>query len=328
MTEKFKEGKIYEKEPYPVVDDIDINTLDINDKTAIPADIDPNTPTEQVIAGYDRLDSIIWEAPTEYGREFLTYRGTWYVEFLKPYRNESIAFRDAKVKAGITEFKSVERKSRYLFIFSDSLSQEEIKKRGLDIAELRGSYNTSEEITPYFTDMDRDVNPEYEKYLLTNTLEDLLTSESIKHDLQYFTKDPSNYADYYFGATTNHDIGFYRDKGKRIRASYDPYYTFRAGPIMQDLLAYGKPEQYVVARFPSGLIQFVIDQDLSDALVKVYGSEDKLAKRWNDVRTVYTEGFTFEIPVGFEEVLDISTEEYVNAKPLFGFEVSDETPKE
>lgn len=328
MTEKFKEGKIYTKEPYPLVTDIDINVLDLNDRTIIPADIDPDTPKDQVITDYDRLDTIIWEAPTDHGREFLTYRGVWYVEFLKPYRNESIAFRDAKIKEGITDFKSVERKNRYLFSFNGNYTQNELTKRGLDITELREKYNHSEELTPYFTDMDRTLNPEYEKYLLTNRIEDLLVNESIKHDLKYFNNDISNYADYYFGTTTNHDIGFYWDKGGRIRASYDPYYKFRAGPIMQDLLAYGTPEQYVVARFPSGMVQFVIDKDLSNNLVKVYGSEDKLARRWNNTNTVYTKGFVFEIPVGFEEVLDISTEMYIDSKSVFGFEVAENDPKE
>lgn len=281
-----------------------------------------NLPEDQVIKGFDRHKSIIWEERTPTGRQFMTYNGKWWVEFLKGFRTEAIQWRDQKIKAKETTFKEFERKGRYLFELDGEKSKIEIARRNLNVVDERNRYDSEEtvDITPYFTDVKRDIDNEVVEYLLLNPLKKLEEERQIASDMLYFSRDPSNYVDYHFGNDrTGTDIGFYRDRGGRIRASYDPQFIFRSAPLLEDLLQLGAPDEYVVGRFHTGMIQFVISVELSKRLVKQYGSEEALAIRWNNTKTKLTEDFDFGNYPTFEQVLDVTTSEFIPASQIFQF---------
>lgn len=323
--------------PVPTSAVVDLeNILMPNTMTEVlpPADSQPlnpltsmeELPSDQVISAFDKRKVIVWEEKTDTGRQFVTYDGKWWVEFLKGYHNEAIAWRDQKIKLNETTFKEYERKGRWLFEFDANRSNEELQRRGINILEERKRYDSvdTQEITPYFTEISRTVDKEVSEYLLLNPLAKLEQDRELASGMLYFSRDPSNYVSYHFGKDrTGTDVGFYRDRGNRIRASYDPQFIFRSKPLMEDLLEFGVADEYVVGRFHTGMIQFVLSEALSDRLVKKYGTEEFLAMRWNNAK-LKLDGFEFGNYPTFENVINVETSEFIPSSVIFEFSSSGE----
>lgn len=279
-------------------------------------------PLDQIINSFDKRKVIIWEEKTDSGRQFLTYDGKWWVEFLRGYHVEAIAWRDQRIKLQETTFKEYERKGRWLFELDAEKSKFEVDRRGLNIIKERERYDSDDttEITPYFTDMKRDVDKEVSEYLLLYPLKNLEKDRDLASGMIFFSRDPSNYVSYHFGKDrTGVDVGFYRDRGNRIRASYDPQFIFRSKPLIEDLLEFGVADEYAVGRFHTGMIQFVIDEKLSERLVAKYGSEEFLAMRWNNTKTKHADNFVFGNYPTFENVIDVETAEFIPSSVIFEF---------
>lgn len=289
---------------------------------SIPSSLDvTKLPENQVINGFDKRKVIIWETKTPTGRELLSYDGYYYIEILKGFDLEAQLWAENRIKSGDTNFQRREGKGRYLFILSTEASRTEYTNRGLDLNQLRNVYDGAEDLTPYFTDMDRAIPGQSSTYFLRNTLEDFETQLQVSNHMRYYTKEHHNLIKYYFGGAKNTpDVGFFRDMGGRIRVSYDTHMLSRSEPLVKDLLEHADPEQYVISRFKNGMIQFVLNKDLADALVDKFGNEQTLANRWNNDRVVFTGDFNVALYSQLENAVDLETGHLVSPQYLFGLE--------
>lgn len=276
-------------------------------------------PKDQEINNFDKRKVIVYEERTDVGREFITYEGYWYVEFLRGYEEQAKAWLKAKLAAGEGHVTKYERKGRTLFEYVLADSRKELDKRNLTLDQLRKDYDDAEDITAYFKDIPRDVSVDNVEYFLLNDLSQYEADAQLKADLKYFTSDGSNLADTYIGGSlSNGDIGFYYDRGGRLRATYDPVFLYRAKALIEDLITYGSPDQYVMGYFRHGVVQFVIEKDLVEKLIQVYGTEDTLVLRWNNVDTDAPHFKMGDYP-GFEDVLDIHSKQYLSSDAIFEF---------
>lgn len=274
-----------------------------------------------------KADAPIYELSSKTGREYLTYGGIWVVEFFKDQEAAKTKLVSELNYEGKVTFTEKQDDTTYKVIYNEASSQAEYAKRGLDLDALRQAYDNAEDISALFDTIPRNIEAAIGSYFLRKPLEEFERDENLHNDVKYFTASVENYANLYFGGRlTGSDIGFYYDNAGRMRASYDPHYLFKADPLLQDLLRYGHPEQYVVGRYPSGMVQFVIEPELAKLLVDTYGSEDALAKRWNDSKIVYSPSFNMGNYPTFEKTLNVESSEYVSSDSIFGF-TADENGK-
>lgn len=287
-----------------------------------------NLPADQTPPAFDKRKVLVWETRTEYGREYLTYDGTWHVEYLGGYRVEALAYRDVRMANADTS-DTVEREladGGFIFEFSAEDSQTEYTRRGLDLTALRNVYDSIEEATPYFTDSPRTVAGDTTGYFLIHTLKEHEETIQSGLDMTLFdAKDETNSPLYFFGGRlTGQDIGFYIDKGNRLRATYDPSTLFRSKPLLDDLVQHGKPEDYVAATYPTGTVQIVVSAALTEKLLTKYaGSHDTLARRYNDETRTYKDFKPSDYPE-FEDTLDVTTGQFKSASETFGISTEEE----
>lgn len=287
-----------------------------------------NLPEPQKIPDFDKRKVLIWETRTQYGREYLTYDGTWVVEYLGGYREEALEYRVARMANDETK-DTIEREfpdGGMLFEFSKEDSQVEYTRRGLDLALLRNNYDNVQEITPEFTEMKRDVKGDTTAYFLVHTLKEHEEEVQSAADMKLFdaNDDKNNPLFFFGGRLTGQDIGFYIDKGNRLRATYDPSALFRSKPLLDDLIAHGTPDDYVAATYPTGTVQFVVSRSLTEKLLaKFSGSHDALARRYNDETRTYKDFKPSDYPQ-FEDTLDVETGQFKSASETFGISTDEE----
>ena len=285
----------------------------------------PENLAPKATEGYNKAEAPVYEVQTDKGRQYLTYGGIWIVEFFKENTVDKVQFLANLDYEGTVTYTEDTDPTIYRIRYDAASSQAERTKRNLDITTLRTKYNEAEDIGPEFTKLPRKVESSLPPYFIRYPLDKFEEDERQINDLKYFSNDPSNYARVYFGGRlTGTDIGFYYDNSDNIRASYDPHYLFKASPLLDDLLKYGTPEQYVVGRYPSGMVQFVINKDLAKVLLDAYITEDNLAARWNDAKIKYTPNFNMGNYPTFEETLDVESGKYISSDSIFEFTTEQE----
>lgn len=300
-----------------------MNTPTATNPNALPGVLNTQgLPPEQIIDNFDRRYQITFEQHPEGYREFVTYDGIVWIEFLKGQEEQAKRWNRNRILSGKTTHQEEIRKGRILFKLSRADSEARLNEVGLSAADLRQKYDTAEEITPYFTGIPRQVDGEKTKFFITETLETFKLNTRLKADLEVFDNRAENFVKYYIGlpdvyGTNVDDIGFYRDYGDRIRASYDPNMIHKVKPLLQDLINFTtgvgeENEEYVVGLLPNGMLQFVISKDLSNRLVKHYGGETQLVARWNDPY-MSPKGFNMKDFKQFEEILVVAERIYVNS---------------
>lgn len=288
---------------------------------AFAASIDTTTiPTTQQIPDYDKRRSYIHYniLPGDYSREFVNYSGLYGIEFLAGYEDEANDWKLARLKANKSFREMKNDIDSIIFVLNEEDSKAEIIRLGLEKDVLVKRYDTAKEITKHFTDVKRQLDAELTRDYTFKSIEEVKRDLQLASDLKLFSDDILNRPAYFFGDTTADDVGFYRDKGNRIRAGYDPSKAYRSQRLVEDLLKYGKPEEYAVARYPEGTMIFVLSVPLSTRLIDKFGDEGVLARRWNDL-TLKPKQYDPTIFEGFEHAIDpINKGRLVPANDLFG----------
>lgn len=294
------------------------------DPGLIPSTVDANTlPAEQVIKNFDARKSYVWEVATEYGREGLTYSGIYIIEFTQGNEAQAKAWRLNRLNSGDNTFREYLRKGSMMFELSDIKTKEEMERRGLDLDTLRKAYTSAVEITPYFKDIERDISKADSTFLIKYSLEELIDEKQANKDLSFFTNTVGNQPARYFGEEyTGGDIGFYYDNAGNMRISYDPIYIYKSRPLLTDLTTLLQPDDYVVARYPTGMIQFVIVKDAAAKLVEEHKTELALTVAYNNPRLL-PDNFVFGDFPGFEKTLELSKGVLVDSNTIFGFSTND-----
>lgn len=275
---------------------------------------------------YDKRKSLLHEIHTDFGREYLNYSGTWCVEFVEGNKEKAEAYRNSLFEKNIFNFIEKDSSSgSYIIELPSTLSNEKIAEHSLDLAALREVYDNAEEITPYFEKSPKIISAVDVGYFLVNDIKQYEEDRAAAVDMKLFdANDVNNQPAMFFGGhLTGQDIGFYIDKGGRLRATYDMNMLFRSKPLLDDLIAYGKPEDYMAATYPSGTVQFVASKSLTDKLLKAFNTHEALAKRYNDESKMFKD-FTPGTYPEFEDVLDVTTGKFHSANDLFGYTTDEE----
>nr|DAY37523.1 MAG TPA: hypothetical protein [Caudoviricetes sp.] len=278
---------------------------------------------------FDKGKSYIYYTilPGDYSREFVNYNGLYGIEFLVGYEDKANEWKESRLNAGKTFRELKNEINSTIYVLNEKDSEEEITRLKIDKTQLVKRYDTAEELTPVFKDLKRQLDPELTRDLSFKTAEEVKRDIRAAEDLKLFSDDILNRPAYFFGETTFDDVGFYRDKGNRIRAGYDPSKTYRSQRLVEDLLKYGKPEEYAVAKYPEGTLIFVISVPLSQKLVDLFGGETNLAGRWNDL-SLLPKAYDPTIFEGFEHAIDpINQGRLVPANDLFGNTTVDPSKK-
>ena len=279
-------------------------------------------PEDQRIPDFNSRDSMVYfkVLPGNYSREFVTKDGQYGIEFLNGWEAEAIAWKVARVEAGKQGFQELSNKieSTIFIIRDEAQNREELQRVGVNIPSLVARYNQAEEITPAFTEVNRQLNGVVSREAMFKSLEEMRKEVQMTMDLQLFNNDVDNRVKYYFGDTTADDVGFYRDMKDRIRAGYDQTMAYRSQQLVKDLLEFAQPEEYAVAKYQDGTIIYVLNKELSARLVDKFGSENALAKRWNDAK-LKPQAFDPSIFAGFEHAVDpMNPGSTISANNLFG----------
>lgn len=281
-----------------------------------------SVPEDQVIPNFDIRNALIYSKvlPGNYSREFVTHEGYYGIEFLVGYEKEAAEWKKARLAEGKDGFQeTVNNIDSTVFYVKDAKENAiELTRLNLDVPTLLVHYQKAEEITPAFTQLNRNLHGEITREALFKSLDKMELDAQMALDLQLFTEDVSNRASYYFGDTTVDDIGFWRDKGKRIRAGYDPSMAYRSQRLVEDLLANADPKEYAVAKFPDGTLIFVLSVALSERMIEKYGSEQALSLRWNDSKLMPRDYDPTKLN-GFEHAIDpVNPGSIWSANNLFG----------
>lgn len=278
-----------------------------------------NTPkVEAGVAVYDKEHAILFEKDFEYGREYVTYNGIYYIEYRAEHADEAQKFIDENGAIGTNLIYHTKRGpgNSTLFSFNKVNSRIKYTQLGVNLTDLRNAYDNSNDLTDVLDGTNTIITKADVKYFMFNTLEDYEDDIQAKEDELAFNGNPNNLPDYYIGAANSDDnVGFYVDLSGRLRASYDSFLLHRATKLIEDLKAFAKPDQYLVGRLPSGTVQFVLSRELTEMFKQKYGSYSVLAIRWNDIKAPKEKADNVE----FEKVLDIKTKTLLDAEDVFGF---------
>lgn len=259
---------------------------------------------------------VLYEQTTLTGRTFLRYDGHWGVEFDEGNEEEARQFMRAHSS---NIYRHLNVKGKTVYLLNETQSQVEYTQADVDIVRLREEYdNNAVDITPYFEEAEvKTLSAQNVEYFLLNTLEDKANEKEFLANAQFFTKDVYNLPYTYFGHESDEDVGFYLDYAGNIRATYDHQYIGRAKPLIKDLLFFGKPEDYAIARLPTGTIQFVIREPLVSTLLKERNGHNNLAFTYNAKKEKEVEFTEDELKV-FERVLDLSSNTLMSITNVFG----------
>lgn len=259
---------------------------------------------------------VLYEQATLTGKVFLRYDGHWGVEFDAGNEEEARQFMRTHSS---NIYRHLNVKGKTIYILNETQSQVEYTKADVDIVRLREEYdNNAVDITPYFEEIEgKTLSEKNVEYFLLNTLEDKENEKEFLENAQFFTKDVYNLPYTYFGIESDEDVGFYLDYAGNIRATYDHQYIGRAKPLIKDLLFFGKPEDYAIARLPTDTIQFVIREPLVSKLLKERNGHNNLAFTYNSKKEKAVDFTEDELKV-FERVLDLSSNTLMSITNVFG----------
>lgn len=277
-------------------------------------------PSDQVIPDYDKRRSYIYYNILlgDYSREFVNYSGFYGIEFLVGYEDEASEWKNARLKTGKSFREMKNDIDSTIFVLNEEDSKVELTRLGLNKDALVKRYDEAKEISKAFSSVKRQLDPELSREYTFKSIDEVKQDLQLASDLKLFSDDILNRPEYFFGDTTVDDVGFYRDKGNRIRAGYDPSKAYRSQRLVEDLLKYGKPEEYAVAKYPEGTMIFVLSVPLSERLVNQFGDEAILARRWNDL-TLKPKQYDPTIFEGFEHAIDpVNKGRLIPANDLFG----------
>lgn len=279
-----------------------------------------NVPPSQRLPNFDKASTAIWEKTTPTGREFIGYDGLYRIEFLATYREESLAWKNNRITVeSDAEFREQYSESgRTLYTLSKAKSDEKLLELNLNVDTLRTAYDEAEELTPYFTDLNHEIPVKISTYLMYNDLDKLEVETQAEEDRKLFTRDINNFVDYYFGGNlTGTDVGFYMDKGGRMRIGYDIFMAHRAKPLLDDLVEYGNDKDYAVGHFKSGTLQFVLNPRCWKALASKLGDISAMASRYNDSKVMPDTFKPSDYPK-FEAIINIEDGSLISANDIFG----------
>lgn len=292
------------------------------------SELPENLPAEQAFdpETFKKDDMIVWQELISGGRQYVTYGGIWYVDFLAGNRAEAEAWRTARLNAGERDFYENEYPDGILqFKLNKKDSEQMLASRSLRLGELRTNFDNATEISPYFAEIPRYIPAEVSSYLTYHSIEELEKDQQLQKDLlrfddQVYTNRPqrmlvNNY--------NPEDVSFYYDVAGNFRAAYDPHMLYLARPLLTDLVQYAQPEEYCLARYPSGTVHFVLMPELIKRLLEVHKSEIVLVKRYNNVNTNPGNPVE-EFPEVFENAINLETKGFVSTRTLFGEPINTE----
>lgn len=295
-----------------------------SESSRLPVDIPDDQrldPTE-----YSINNAIVWQELIDGGRQYVTYRGTWCVDFLPGNRHKAMTWRDDRLNAGEHDFFENEYTSGvYQFVLNKEDSQHMLVSKGLRLDDLRNGYDNATEITPFFQDTPRYIPGQTTSYLTYHSLPEFEKDQRTQQDLLLFNDDTENRPDVLVKVDNDgQDVAAYYDKAGRLRIAYDAPMLYRAKQLLADLAKHGEEREYVLGRFPSGTVFFVLDKGLVERITRYYPSFNMMIRAWTDDSMSPEENIAEKYPTIFENTIDVVNGRLVDTLSLFGLSVNTE----